>query len=336
MLRRIKDHLVPHEGNDHIPKILHRNIVEYVLLGILVIEIIFLVSALFILPGNSFLASLTPEALARAANQERQNRAVPVLQFNVQLAEAAGMKAQDMANRGYFAHQTPEGEEPWVWLDRAGYSFAYAGENLAVNFIDAQDVNRAWMDSPTHRNNILNSSYREIGIGTAVGEYKGREAVFVVQFFGTPRTVTPTQSVASAPKTLPSGSQEKAVAVAKKSLPVAQEHINPEEQEEQKEQKEQGEDPLFLAQEVSGQETSYEFARGPIGMYALSSPRVNTGMLFLLVSLVLGLVLLVKMLARFHVVHDRPIVLRGLAVIGLAVLLRVVNEFISLSGITIF
>ncbi len=96
------------------------------------------------------------------------------------------MKADDMATKGYFAHTSPEGLTPWYWFAQVGYNYTYAGENLAINFNESKDVDTAWLASPTHRANILNSHYTEIGIATAQGMYKGVQATFVVQMFGTP------------------------------------------------------------------------------------------------------------------------------------------------------
>jgi hypothetical protein len=98
------------------------------------------------------------------------------------------MKANDMATKGYFAHTSPEGLSPWYWFKQAGYDFVYAGENLAVNFSDSAEVDKAWMNSPGHRDNILNTKYTEVGIATANGMYQGRPTTFVVQEFGRPMT----------------------------------------------------------------------------------------------------------------------------------------------------
>jgi hypothetical protein len=100
-----------------------------------------------------------------------------------------------MAEREYFAHYSPDGVSPWHWFDKAGYDYLHAGENLAVHFTESDAVVDAWMDSPTHRANIMNGLYTEIGVGTARGEYKGYPTLFVVQLFGTAR-----KPVASIPK----------------------------------------------------------------------------------------------------------------------------------------
>lgn len=323
MIRWVKDHIFPHGGNNHVPRIFHKKIVGYVLVGIMGVEILFLISALFLLPGSGFLASFAPEALMRLANIERQNREVPTLRVNSLLEQAAKLKAQDMAQRGYFAHNTPEGKPPWIWLQKTGYKFIYAGENLAVNFIDAQDVNSAWMNSPTHRSNILNRHYQEIGIATAIGEYKGREAIFVVQFFGAPIAQTPS----------PSQAQEKEQVKKEPSIMVEdQEKVEEEPSVVVEEQEETEQKNVVIA---ASEEASQEFVRGAVGMYTISRPKGNTNMLFAFIAILFGLVLLVKLLVKFHVVHDRPLLFRSMVVLGVIILFRALNEYISISGISI-
>ncbi|MEK7510958.1 MAG: CAP domain-containing protein [Patescibacteria group bacterium] len=133
------------------------------------------------------LAAVVSATLVDLTNEDREDEELSTLTINPLLVAAAQAKADDMAAKGYFAHTSPEGVAPWHWFQQAGYGFSYAGENLAVDFRDSEDVAQAWMESPTHRANILNGNFTEIGIATAVGEYRGREATFVVQMFGTPR-----------------------------------------------------------------------------------------------------------------------------------------------------
>jgi hypothetical protein len=121
------------------------------------------------------------------------------------LTVAAQDKANDEATKGYFAHTSPQGLTPWYWFQQVGYNFDYAGENLAVNFSDSEDVTTAWMNSPEHRANILNTDFTQIGIAAAQGVYEGEPTTFVVEEFGTPAPAaapTPfvdTASAATAP-----------------------------------------------------------------------------------------------------------------------------------------
>lgn len=133
------------------------------------------------------LSAIYGSVLVNLTNKDRVSRNIAELKINQLLENAAQMKANDMAEKGYFAHNTPDGKTPWYWLEKAGYEYQYAGENLAVNFVDSGDVHTAWMNSKGHFLNIINPKYTEIGIATSTGLYKGREAIFVVQMFGSPK-----------------------------------------------------------------------------------------------------------------------------------------------------
>jgi hypothetical protein len=139
-----------------------------------------------LLGTSKILALIYPGVLTDLTNSERQAVGLSTLKINPYLQEAARRKANDMAIKGYFAHTSPSGITPWHWFGEAGYRYQYAGENLAVNFTDSKDVESAWMRSPSHRANILNKNYTEIGIATSKGTFGGRETTFVVQMFGRP------------------------------------------------------------------------------------------------------------------------------------------------------
>ena len=188
-MKRIARHtrkiLIPHKSNNYRP---------YLLRSVGVAAFLFFVlGAMFlsqihvaILKGSDLLASVLPSFLVDLANADRSANNVGTLKVNPKLVFAAEEKAKDMVSRGYFAHNSPDGVTPWHWIAKAEYDFAYAGENLAVNFDDSALVNDAWMNSPSHRTNILNGKFTEIGIAAIEGEYKGRKTMFVVQMFGTP------------------------------------------------------------------------------------------------------------------------------------------------------
>ena len=116
----------------------------------------------------------------RAAHNQQAVVEVPLLDI------AAQKKANDMMALGYFSHFGPDGQSPWHWFTSVGYLYTRAGENLAMDFDTAQSVEYAWMSSPSHRDNILNSSYTKTGVGIAHGIYQGVATTFVVQFFATP------------------------------------------------------------------------------------------------------------------------------------------------------
>ncbi len=152
------------------------------------------------------LAAVVSSILVDLTNGDRAVSGLGILTVNPALVAAAQAKANDMAEHGYFAHVSPAGIDPWHWFKGAGYAFEYAGENLAIDFADSADVERAWMNSPTHRKNILDPHYTEIGIATAQGMYQGRLTTFVVQEFGAPAASSEQrivqQEVPEAPTTL--------------------------------------------------------------------------------------------------------------------------------------
>lgn len=144
------------------------------------------------------MAAVISATLVDLTNSDREEEDLHALVPSSVLAAAAQAKADHMAEHGYFAHVSPEGIEPWHWFEVAGYDYAAAGENLAVNFSDSENVEEAWMNSPAHRANILSAKFTEIGIATAVGEYKGKKTTFVVQMFGTPRALARADTLAKA------------------------------------------------------------------------------------------------------------------------------------------
>jgi hypothetical protein len=140
--------------------------------------------------GKSLTAAIYSGVIVDLTNRDRLNNNDSNLKPNDLLSAAAQAKANDMASKGYFAHTSPEGITPWYWFKQVGYKYVYAGENLAINFDESLDVENAWMNSPTHRANILNNHYTDIGVAMAQGIYQGRVATFVVQEFGSTSTTS--------------------------------------------------------------------------------------------------------------------------------------------------
>jgi hypothetical protein len=178
-------YFIPKEENDYKPRFFGEASLFGLFLIIIIVFGIAVSGRLLIMRGN-FPAAVLNAVLADLANQDRGSESLHTLAINTTLQKAAQMKADDMASKGYFAHQSPDGHTPWYWFQQAGYEFSYAGENLAVNFGDSADVNTAWMNSPGHRANILNGNFTEIGIATAQGVFEGRSTIFVVELFGSP------------------------------------------------------------------------------------------------------------------------------------------------------
>lgn len=202
MISWLKKHFIPHVGNDHRPHILRPKNLRNIIFIVLFLEIFtFLIPTLSRINFSGNMASVLPSILANLTNEERHAQKLDALTVNPILNKAAEMKATDMAVKSYFAHTSPEGKTPWYWLDKAGYSYQYAGENLAINFSDSKDVTAAWMNSPTHRANIVKDKYTEVGTGIATGMYEGKETVFVAQVYANPYVeVTPAKVIQDANK----------------------------------------------------------------------------------------------------------------------------------------
>ena len=204
----LKDFFIPHEGNDHKPRGLRpKSLATYALLAIGVK--IFVTGFLFFTyPTPAQLSAIVSQRIIELHNEARLEAGVEPLVVNTSLIDAATRKGLDMLKQQYFAHDTPDGKRPWEWIDRGQYDYVYAGENLALDFTSAEVVQSAFMKSPSHRKNILNPKYREIGVAVLQGEFEGRDTILLVNFFGTQRkdlstladvrptpTVTPTQPI---------------------------------------------------------------------------------------------------------------------------------------------
>lgn len=188
MKKKINKYLIPNIENNHQPHLLREKSTLAFIGAILFFEVIGLVLFSNFIPGTfNNMAAVMPSVLVSKVNEERQDLSKNQLIVSEKLTEAAQLKANDMASKSYFAHVSPEGKDPWSWLREVNYSFKNAGENLAVNFVDSEDVHKAWMNSPTHKANIVRDGFTEIGIATAEGKYKGKDAIFVAQFFGQPQ-----------------------------------------------------------------------------------------------------------------------------------------------------
>jgi hypothetical protein len=147
---------------------------------------IFILAGIFtILPFQSALASdITPNRVIQLVNEDRRKNGSALFSENKLLDIAAQEKVDDMIAHNYFLHTSPMGVTPWYWFDQVKYDYVHAGENLAINFESAEVEQEAWMKSPTHRKNILNANYQEIGVAVRRGVIDGQEGTVVVQFFG--------------------------------------------------------------------------------------------------------------------------------------------------------
>lgn len=185
---RFIHHFIPHEHHNTRANLLsHHALFGYMLLLIALMMILALVPRTF--PGVlGYASNIDVQTLLNETNQTRQEHGLKPLTVNPQLTLAAQKKAEHMFANNYWSHIAPDGTDPWDFILGEDYDYSYAGENLAKNFNDSTAVVQAWYDSPTHRENLLNQNYDEIGFAVVNGVLDGYETTLVVQMFGRPRT----------------------------------------------------------------------------------------------------------------------------------------------------
>ena len=142
---------------------------------------IFLILFVILLPTVSYAdITLNPDLIVKNINAERAKAGLSVLMENNALSSAAHIKAREIATKQALIHSTGM---PWSALSQAGYSYQYAGENLAVNSWPESQLVKDWMDSASHRRNILNPEFQDVGIGVIQGTYMGQDTVYAVAYF---------------------------------------------------------------------------------------------------------------------------------------------------------
>lgn len=134
--------------------------------------------------------TFNPEELLRYTNDYRESQGLRPLRLNESLNEAALSKAEDMKERNYWSHNTPEGREPWYFISNNGYNYEKAGENLAYGYLLGGQTVQGWIASDSHRENILDSEFTEVGFATLrdVGfQEMETNANVVVAFYARPK-----------------------------------------------------------------------------------------------------------------------------------------------------
>lgn len=260
---------LPHHDNNHKANLIKSSsllLLSFVFVFFQVFLNFFLMARPAVLGYSS---NISPEKIIELTNIERSKLGLGILKENKLLSEAARQKASDMFSFNYWAHVSPSGRTPWAFFNDVGYKYQYAGENLARDFKEPDNVVRAWMNSPSHRDNVVNSKYQEIGVAVVDGTLQGVETTLVVQLFGTQYGAVPARP-ASNPKT-----EKKAVVVEEKQLL---------------------EQPRKTAKEV--------LSKGAQGNVITSPLNLSKGMVILIVGVLIG-VFLADLLIISHEQHPR-------------------------------
>jgi hypothetical protein len=344
----IKKYFIPHEGNDHKPHILRPRIVVFVCMVALVAEATFLLGAKYVIPQSKLFGIIEVNALVDGTNQNRVTNGLPELQVSPLLQAAAQDKANDMVANGYFAHTSPTGVTPWDWLNKVGYSYIYAGENLAANFSDSQDVITAWMNSPEHRANILSTDFTQVGIATVQGMYDGKPAVLVVEEFGTPApaplTFVNTAAAATMPATaVPAATMPTPKVIAAQSSSDAntpqtfvavKNTVAQENQIVPPAPAITTSAPLASPAVTSANSDSGSFTQSNIVQMAFSNPKAMTDDFYFIIMTIFALALVLNIFIKIRVQHPR-LIASGIFVIVAAGLFVMLNQNIGLLHVVV-
>lgn len=212
----------PNAGNNHRPKLLHPS-GFFALTTIALLLHLGLRTAAYSSPMGSVLSytsTITTGEVFLLTNAERAKNNLPELRLNDQLSTAASAKAWNMFKEQYWSHISPQGDLPWKFIRESGYRYSVAGENLARDFSTTPDMMSAWMNSPTHKKNIMNPKYKDIGIAVVDGKLLGIDTTLVVQMFGSPLTA-PAQLKEPATTTVPNKTDLIITSPADSPLPLA-------------------------------------------------------------------------------------------------------------------
>jgi uncharacterized protein YkwD len=141
--------------------------------------------ALVALPA--FASDITRASVVAAMNEYRAQHHLPPVREDARLDAAAEDRMRDMEDLGYWAHQSPDGRSPFVWMQPNGYPMHFAGENLANGFETTELLVTGWMESPGHRANILSPNFEDCGIAIIDGltTRRGSGKSIVVMFGAT-------------------------------------------------------------------------------------------------------------------------------------------------------
>jgi hypothetical protein len=188
-LKRLLKHMfVPHRSNAYRPHALRHKALSVYSVGLILSQLLL---GATVYSGPDMIktdAVALKKNIIVLSNSERERNNLNSLTENEALNKAAESKLANMFSENYWDHTGPKGETAWDFISETGYQYQLAGENLARGFSNSEPTIKAWMASPTHRANILNSRYKEIGVAVGSGKINGNATTVIVQLFGEPKT----------------------------------------------------------------------------------------------------------------------------------------------------
>ncbi len=199
-MRHLKRHFIPHESNNYRALLIHPYALAFYVFGLIALQFSFLTVSHVQPQVLGISSQISPFDVINLTNQRRAEAGLSPLSVNDELTQAAQAKGGDMVSKNYWAHVSPDGKTPWFFITSSGYKYSTAGENLARDFSDAPSVVSAWMASKSHRENLLDPNFTEIGVAVLDSNIGGINGVLVVQEFGRPQKVV---QVAKSPEPTP-------------------------------------------------------------------------------------------------------------------------------------
>lgn len=190
---------VPHVSNNYTSRIFHFQTLLLIAASLIGIQLLLRFGASYSGSVLGYASNISTSEVVSLTNQKRSEVGVGQLVYSSVLSEAARLKGENMLANNYWSHVGPDGTEPWDFFANVGYSYRYAGENLARDFSNPVSAVNAWMASPSHRENMLSDKYKEIGVAVVEGNLDGIDTTIIVQLFGTPTeapAVVPTVAAA--------------------------------------------------------------------------------------------------------------------------------------------
>jgi len=185
--QKLKDIFFPHEKNFFRPHAFRHKCLSFYTLGLIITHYLsfgFALTGAFINNPNIF-----TKDIVSYTNEERKKAGLNELSTNSTLSKAAEEKLDHMLKNNYWDHKAPDGTEAWYFIAKEGYPYTFAGENLARGFVSAENTVYAWLNSSSHRENLLNNNYKDIGVAAANGKIDGKETTVIVQLFGADQPV---------------------------------------------------------------------------------------------------------------------------------------------------
>ncbi len=180
----VRHFFLPHHTNNFRAKVLHLDFMAVYVVMFFMLSL--LTRTVQRIDPNilGFATNIHVQQLLELTNQKRASSGISVLRLDPQLSQAAVKKAEYMFKNNFWAHNAPDGTTPWDFINNSGYVYTVAGENLAKNFSDSQGVVDAWMNSSSHKENLLRGDYQDIGFAVVDGTLGGEETTLVIQMFG--------------------------------------------------------------------------------------------------------------------------------------------------------